>query len=187
MAVTGDDLRRVMAKFATGITVVLARDPENHDNIFGMTVNSFTSVSLTPPQVLVCVGRQRFMHGILTGGGPFSISILSEPQAAVSQYFAGQREPDLEQAVRYRELQGGLPGIEGALGWLECKLAAVYPGGDHDIVLAEVTGVEVGEPANDAAAAAAAKAAGVADGAALARPLLFFNSRYRRMAPEEEA
>lgn len=162
MSTTGDDLRKTMARFATGVTVVLAKDEDG--TIYGMTANSVTSVSLDPPQILLCVGRERYMHGVLSRIRRLSVNILAEDQEAVSRYFAGQREPEYEQAVSYIDLEGGLPGLEGSLAWLECEIVEDYPGGDHSIFLMRVDNAAVNHETGDDPGA----------------PLLYFGSGYRR-------
>ena len=134
-----DEFRDVMGMFATGITVVTAQgDTAPH----GMTANSFTSVSLDPPLVLVCVLRDAAMHQAILQGQSFAISVLSTAQEPVARYFAdrsrprGDREFDVIDWTPGRHT--GVPIVSGTLAWLECRLAAVYQGGDHSIFLGAV-------------------------------------------------
>jgi flavin reductase (DIM6/NTAB) family NADH-FMN oxidoreductase RutF len=132
------ELRGVLGRFATGVTVVTAGRPVPS----GMTANSFTSVSLNPPLVLVCVVRDAAVHRAITDGESFAVSVLAEDQEQVARYFAnkarprGEREFDEVEWVPGRHT--GVPVISGSLAWLECRLAAVYDGGDHSIFLGSV-------------------------------------------------
>lgn len=131
-------LRSVFGAFATGITVVTARS----DAPLGMTANSFTSVSLSPPLALVCVDRKAAMHEAILSDGLFAVSVLSAKQEQVARYFAdhdrprGDQEFALVDAVPGRCT--GAPILSDALAWVECRLTAVYDGGDHSIFLGSV-------------------------------------------------
>jgi flavin reductase (DIM6/NTAB) family NADH-FMN oxidoreductase RutF len=132
------DLRNVMGRFATGITVITAGKAEPR----GMTANSFTSVSLEPPLVLVCVRRDATMHQTIIEHGSFAVSVLAAHQERIARMFANPARPrgTLEFATVdiTRGPYSGAPVLSGALAWLECKLSAVYEGGDHSIFLGEV-------------------------------------------------
>ena len=146
-ALVRSELRTVFGRFATGITVVTAGADTPH----GMTANSFTSVSLDPPLILVCVVRQSAMHSAIIDGGAFTVSMLSAHQEKVARYFAdsrrprGDREFDVVDSTPGRYT--GAPLLSGTLAWMECRLAAVYDGGDHSIFLGEV--LDLGRGAGD--------------------------------------
>jgi len=131
-------LRRVLGLFATGITIVTSGRAEPR----GMTVNSFTSVSLEPPLVLVCVKRKAAMHKAILDSGAFAVSVLSAPQERVARHFAnharprGEREFDVVDWLPGRNT--GMPIVSDTLAWLECRLTDVYAGGDHSIFLGSV-------------------------------------------------
>jgi len=132
------ELRAVFGTFATGVTIITSgRDPSH-----GMTANAFTSVSLDPAMVLVCVKRTSIMHSTILTHGTFAISILASDQEEVARYFANSARPrdDREfQTIPYQPgVHTGLPVITGGLGWIECKLAAVHDGGDHSIFVGSV-------------------------------------------------
>ena len=150
-------LRQAMGQFATGVTLVTA---QVQDAVHAMTANAVTSVSLEPPLVLVCVGRERAMHGVLEQAGRYGINILSTEQEAVARYFA--RQTDQEPAYRFLKEPPRAPRLEGALAYLDCRIVQRLPGGDHTIFLAEVEHAEV--QGGD--------------------PLLFFAGRYARLANE---
>jgi flavin reductase (DIM6/NTAB) family NADH-FMN oxidoreductase RutF len=131
-------LRDVLGLFATGITVVTS----GQDQPRGMTANSFTSVSIEPPLVLVCVTRKAAMHQAILDNGAFAVSVLSARQEWVARYFANHARPrgdrEFDVVDRLPGRRTGVPIVSDCLAWLECRLAAVYPGGDHSIFLGSV-------------------------------------------------
>jgi flavin reductase (DIM6/NTAB) family NADH-FMN oxidoreductase RutF len=133
-----DTLRSVFGTFATGITVVTTRG----EAPLGMTANSFTSVSLSPPLVLVCVQRGAAMHEAILSSELFAVSVLSAGQEQLAKYFADRRRPRGEQEFALVDSvpgpSTGAPVLSGAMAWMECRLSAVYDGGDHSIFLGSV-------------------------------------------------
>lgn len=129
------ELRQVLGCFVTGVTVVTTLEPGGAPR--GFTANSFTSVSLDPPLVLVCVGRKATSHDVFTAGGGFAVNILSHGQQEVSARFAS-RGADKFAGLAWRPGQGGGALLEGSLAWLDCRLERVIPAGDHSILLGEV-------------------------------------------------
>jgi flavin reductase (DIM6/NTAB) family NADH-FMN oxidoreductase RutF len=131
-------LREVMGQFATGVTVLTTGGERAH----GMTANSFTSVSLDPPMVLCCVSLAARMHQAVVASGSFGVSILSADQRPVARHFADWRRPrglaQFDAVDWFAGPSTGVPLLSGALAWLECSVAEVYPGGDHAIFLGEV-------------------------------------------------
>ena len=146
----GSDLRGVMRRFATGVTVVTAQSAEGP--ALGVTVNSLTSVSLEPPLVLICLAKYLRMHAELIGpGAHFAVNLLGGDQEALSRRFAGQR-PGVDPFAEIEVSAGaatGAPILTPGLGHLECRVVAAYPGGDHTIFLGEVlaAGVSDEQPA----------------------------------------
>lgn len=131
-------LREVLGRFATGVTIVAAGGPVPH----GMTANAFTSVSLTPPLVLVCVKRSAAIHQVMLDCRSFAVSVLAAGQEQVARYFADHSRPrgvDEFDGVSWSPgPETGAPVIDGALAWLECVLMAAHEGGDHSILLGSV-------------------------------------------------
>ncbi|MEU5959551.1 flavin reductase family protein [Streptomyces sp. NPDC047525] len=131
-------LREVMARFATGVTVLST----GGEHIHGMTANAFTSVSLDPPSVLCCVGQSAVMHEAITEAGHFGVSIMEADQEDVVRFFADKQRPlGIEQFRRIAWAPGprtGAPLLTGALAWLECDLSAAYSFGDHSIFVGQV-------------------------------------------------
>lgn len=159
MSVDAVEFRRALGQFATGITVVTGRDPEGRP--FGLTVSSFTSVSLAPPLVLFCLATRSELNAPLGQTRLFGVSVLSEEQEGWSTRFA---TPGIDRfaGVEPVEAAHGVPLVPDALVWLECRVTDVYPGGDHSIYLGEVLRLEV-RPG---------------------RPLLYHASGYRRLEAE---
>src|ERR1051326_7103139 len=134
-----DQFRQVMGNFATGITVVTTRD--NAGRPYGLTVNSFTSVSLDPILVLVCLDNRLSGLQAFKNSKHFGVSILSEHQEDVSRIFAkkdAERPADI-----YFDGQLGLPLLRNSIAVMECETVNVYEGGDHQIFLGEVKAVEL--------------------------------------------
>jgi flavin reductase (DIM6/NTAB) family NADH-FMN oxidoreductase RutF len=145
MPVDSNTLRSVMRKWATGVTVVAtAMDNIRH----GMTVSSFTSVSLNPPLVLVSLEGASQTHRLIEQSGHFSVTILGEGQQAVSDRFAG-REQDGEDRFNGLEsftIISGSPFIGGGLAFFDCRVVSTYPAGTHTVFIGEVLAVQGGDP-----------------------------------------
>lgn len=132
-ATSGASLRAVMACFPTGVTVVSTRDGGGAP--LGLTVNSFTSVSLEPPLVLVCIGRSAGSHDRLVESGTFAVSVLSEGQGEIARRFARQPSEGRFEGVPWWEAPSGNPVLEGATAWLDCTIEELMEAGDHTIIL----------------------------------------------------
>ena len=128
--------REVMGRFPTGVAVVSAR--ADGSTVWGLTVNSFTSVSLEPPLILVCIDRGAASHDKLIAAETFAISMLAEDQADIARRFAAEPVETRFEDVAWRNASDGSPVLEGAAAWLECLTSGVMPGGDHSIVLGRV-------------------------------------------------
>lgn len=135
-------LREAFGRFASGITVVTLND---HDgNPTGITVNSFSSLSLDPPLLLFSVGKSQVSRRWLQISNRFNVNILSTAQEDVAWQFARPVENKFE-GVHWRTCGNGQPVIEQALATFECRKWQTYDGGDHDIVVGEVTGFDTSE------------------------------------------
>jgi flavin reductase (DIM6/NTAB) family NADH-FMN oxidoreductase RutF len=132
--------KRALGQFATGITVVTSRDTDGRP--LGLTVNAFSSVSLDPPLVLVCIDhRSGANHGI-RDSGVFALSILSEQQEDWSRRFA-RPGPEKFQDVSFTMSRHGLLLVPGALVRMECAVRAAHLAGDHTIYVGEILDLEV--------------------------------------------
>lgn len=125
--------RQALGMFATGVLIVTTRWG---DRIHGMTANSFTSVSLTPPLVLICIDHRASMREALQDSGHYGLSVLSHDQQHLSRHFSSRKGSDLD--VQFDEL-GDVPVIAGALAQFSCRIVQSPDAGDHLIFIGEVT------------------------------------------------
>jgi flavin reductase (DIM6/NTAB) family NADH-FMN oxidoreductase RutF/pimeloyl-ACP methyl ester carboxylesterase len=128
-------LRRALGSFATGVTVVAT---VQHDGTpRGFTANSFTSVSLDPPLVLICIAKAASGYGLFSETARFSISVLAMDQREISGLFASKAADKFERAA-WRRSAGGNPIIEGAAAWFDCRTHSVVDAGDHAVLIGRV-------------------------------------------------
>jgi flavin reductase (DIM6/NTAB) family NADH-FMN oxidoreductase RutF len=154
-----DKFREVMSNFASGVTVVTTRDPNKQP--YGLTVSAFSSVSLDPLLVLVCLDNRLGGLSSFKASGNFGVSILSESQEDLSRLFA--RKDSERPASIYFDGPAGLPLLRSSLATLECETAAMYEGGDHTIFMGQVISLDILEAKSGA------------------KPLLYFRSKYHRL------
>lgn len=131
-------LRDLMARFATGVTVVAAR---HGPLLAGMTANAIASISVDPPLMMASVARKAETHGAIIGSHAFAISVLAADQRALAECFA--RPTTAEKLTGFcdaawHEAESGSPILEGALAYFDCRLVNRYDGGDHTIFLGEI-------------------------------------------------
>ena len=158
--------RGALSRFASGVTVVSTVD-DGVDHL--MTASAFTSVSLEPPQVLVCSHRSSRFHDAVLHSKTWGVSILSEAGMAASAWFAHRGRPldaQLEGIAHHRG-SSGVALLDDSLAWLECRTAAVHDGGDHTILVGDVIGAAVHEEVDD--------------------PLLYYRSHYGTMVRLDES
>jgi flavin reductase (DIM6/NTAB) family NADH-FMN oxidoreductase RutF len=125
------ELRQVMGRFATGVTVVTTT---HRDTIHGMTANAFLSVSLRPPLVLVSLGRCR-MSEMLPRTGRYGVSVLASDQEHFAAHFAGQKISPVDPSFVWEK---DLPLLDGALAHVGCRVVDVHTAGDHVLWIGEV-------------------------------------------------
>jgi flavin reductase (DIM6/NTAB) family NADH-FMN oxidoreductase RutF len=123
--------RAAMARLPTGVTVLVAAAPDG--GYLGMTASAVTSLSLSPPMVLACIGHAAIAHAALTTGPAFSLNVLAEDQEEVSRRFAA-RDRQRFDGTGCERTPGDLPRLPGVLACLELRRDALYQGGDHTIV-----------------------------------------------------
>lgn len=160
MGFSKEEFRQALGHFATGVTVITVAGGASQ--VHGMTANAFTSVSLEPPLVLVCIGHSSRTHPLLLAQKRFGVNVLREGQQAVAQYFADatqDHETPAYLGIRYRHTARGTVLLEPCLAQLECALVASHDAGDHTLFLAEVESVAVHG----------------------ARPLLFYRGKYTQL------
>ena len=157
-----DALRAALRFWTTGVTIVAA----SHAGVrHGMTVNSFTSLSLDPPLVSVSLEKVTRTYGLVASSGVFAVTILSEDQGPLSDRFAGR---DSEQSNRFEgletlTLETGSPILSHGLAFFDCRVLARHDAGTHTVFISEV--LACGQFSD-------------ADGR---RPLAYFNRGYRRL------
>ena len=151
--------RNALGRFASGVTVITAH---HGGRAHGMTANSFVSVSLDPPLVLVSLGNRASMHRILPAARRYGISVLGEDQENLSNHFAGRIVPNLH--VRFIEREG-VPLLEGAVAYFVAALEEAHPAGDHTLYIGRVEHFEWNDD----------------------KPLLFYAGRYRHLRAEKGA
>lgn len=137
-----EDLRLAMSRYATGV-VVATTYHDGHDH--AMTANSLTSVSLSPPLVLLCVEHGARFHDAVLACGLWGASILSVEATAAAGWFATRGRPIENQleGIAHRRGEGNVALLEGALATLLCRTRDVHDGGDHSILVAETVDVEI--------------------------------------------
>jgi flavin reductase (DIM6/NTAB) family NADH-FMN oxidoreductase RutF len=155
--VSPDDFRRVLGHFATGVTIVTVRDADQRPT--GLTVSAFCSVSLDPPQILVCVDHKSQSYPALRDGTRFGVNFLGTGHEDISRRFATTRLDKFDR-VAHTVSAHGVPLIDGALAQLECRVVSRHVEGDHTILVGLV------EDARNGAG----------------EPLLYFRGKYRRLA-----
>jgi flavin reductase (DIM6/NTAB) family NADH-FMN oxidoreductase RutF len=135
---SGVDFRNALGVFATGVTVITTQGVEHP---FGMTANAFSSVSLDPPLVLVCVISGTTGAESIERNGVFAVNILGADHEPISRYFSSKdrpRGPDAFKEIPHRLGATGAPILEGAAGYLDCRVHAAHEAGDHIIFIGEV-------------------------------------------------
>ena len=150
-------LRDALGCFATGVTVVTAQPASGQPA--GLTINSFTSVSLDPPLLLVCIHKDAASANALVTASHFAVNVLQNEQQPASIRFS-TRDEDRFGATPWSCGELGAPILKDSLSVFECERFAVYDGGDHHVLVGEVVKASFDESLD---------------------PLLFFRGRYRRL------
>lgn len=156
MPVDPSTFRAALARFASGVTIVTTRDANGRD--VGMTVSAFTSLSLDPPLVLLCIDHAASVAPVLDSCERFAVSILADDQEPLSRRFA-EREVDRFDGVALKRGMHGLALLEDALAHLECRTESRTQGGDHTILVGAVEATDLGAGS----------------------PLIYYRSGYRRL------
>lgn len=142
MPIEKTEFRRALGHFASAVTVVTARLQDGQPA--GITVTAFSSLSLEPPLVLICIDKRARIHDHLTRDGYFAVNILRDDQEGVSRRFATSG-PDQFREVGYSTGASGAPLIQDAITVVESKIVDLLPGGDHTIIVGEVEAAHVRE------------------------------------------
>jgi len=161
MAVSEQDFKNTLRLWASGVTVVTAKSEQ--DGVKGMTATSFSSVSLEPPQILVCIHEKADTGKVILEQNKFAVNILNSEQQDVSNQFAGANSQEERFAnVDWEEGKTGSPVLKDSLASLECTLVQQVKAGTHWIVIGQVESVTQNQGA----------------------PLLYFDSAYRNLAED---
>jgi flavin reductase (DIM6/NTAB) family NADH-FMN oxidoreductase RutF len=158
--ISPDDFRGVLGHFASGVTIVTTCDGEQRPT--GLTASAFCSVSLDPPLILICVDHKSQSYPHLRESGRFAINILHHGHEQLSRRFASSRLDKFD-GVAFTLGTLGVPLIDAALAYLECRTVSAHVEGDHTIFVGRV------------------EAVGVGDG----DPLLYYRGRYHRLPGEQ--
>ncbi len=153
-------LRKIRGLFVSGVTAVTTT---YEGRLRGVAVSAFSSVSLDPPLVLICVAKETSSQDMIAASGVFAVNVLSDDQEFLSDRFAA-RAPivnDRFEGVPYHVAVTGAPILEKSLAWYDCRVAATHDGGDHTIFVGRVEAMGFGDPAR--------------------RPLVYYANRYARL------
>jgi flavin reductase (DIM6/NTAB) family NADH-FMN oxidoreductase RutF len=145
LPVSAEQFRSVLAHWASGVTVVTAADGER---VHGMTVSAFTSVSLTPPLVLVCADKSSNTLELIEAGGCFAANILASDQRDLSNRFASKKEEHRRfEGIPWERGTTGAPILAGVHAHIDCRVVARHDAGDHVIYVGSVESARLGEGA----------------------------------------
>jgi len=156
VGVSSAEFRRACGRFATGVTIASVLDDRGTPH--GLTVSSFTSVSLDPPLILICLGHRVSAIDAFRASAHFGINVLAEDQHDLAERFT-RKGQDRFEGLKWRRGENGVPILAGVLAAIECVVRQRFTAGDHDVFVGEVVSVRV--------------AAGA--------PLIHFASHYRRL------
>ena len=158
MIIEPSQFRNALGRFASGVTVTTGLAPDGTP--VGATVNAFTSLSLEPPLILICLAKSMNSLPAFIEGNHFAINILKDSQRQISVNFATQ-SADKFSNVAHNTWSSGVPILSGCLVNMECVREAVYEGGDHEIIVGRVLRLEIADSGE---------------------PLLFYRGAYARAA-----
>ena len=161
MAITSEAFRDALRHFPAGVTIVTIKSGEE---VHGLTVSAFASVSPDPPLVLICIDHHHRAHELLqTPGASFAVNILGEDQAELSNRFAYVKGEDRFAVGDWRVAETGAPVLADALAWLDCSIFAYADAGTHTVYIGEAQASSVPAPDQE--------------------PLIYWNRAYRRIEP----
>lgn len=138
MSLDPDTFRSVLGRFASGVTILTARDQAGDDR--GMTVSAFCSVSLEPPLVLACIDRSAELHDQLELGMRVVFNVLAAHQEALSRRFSELEGTRRFDGIGFTRDRHGVPILDDVLANLSCAITTRYEAGDHSILLAQAEG-----------------------------------------------
>ncbi len=140
MSISGEVLKAIMRNYPTGITIVTT---VYNNEYYGLTVNSFTSLSLDPPLVLIAIDKRLASHEAIDKSNVYAVNILPDDMKDLAIKFATAPREERFKGLKIKTAKTGSPIIEGAIAYLDCRVTAKYPGGDHTIFVGEVVDAQV--------------------------------------------
>jgi flavin reductase (DIM6/NTAB) family NADH-FMN oxidoreductase RutF len=159
MSMETSEFRRILGHWVSGVAVVATRTDEG--KLCGLTVNAFTSLSLNPPLVLVCVEQTADSHDCIRRAGVFTVNVLASEQERIARRFASWEVDTKFEGLAYHEAETGAPVLAEALAWLDCRVWAEHSAGDHTIFIGQVLAGDARE----------------------GNPLLYYRGGYGRFTP----
>lgn len=184
MAIEKDFFRQVMGRFATGVTVVTTK---HEGTIAGLTVNAFCSVSLNPPLILVCIDLNSQAIPLIRASQSFAVNMLTAEQEHLSRCFSTHSEERFDRFCHasYHTAVTGVPILDGSLAFIDARMTAEYPGGDHAIFVGQVVAMGMGEHAIFAEetdqAVSTLPPAGMNGSSDDIPPLVYYKAQYRHL------
>jgi len=139
MKISNEDFKRCLGSFASGVTIVTMIDASNDPQ--GVTISSFSSLSLEPPMVTFNLGKSSYLHNRIINSDAFAVNILSQGQAALSRKFS-ESGADRWSGINFAKGLHGCPMLEGASASIECLTGKIYDGGDHSIITGQVVSLQ---------------------------------------------
>ncbi|MEZ4515147.1 MAG: flavin reductase family protein [Chloroflexota bacterium] len=166
MPVTSENFREALRLFPSGVTIVTIKAPDD-PRLHGMTVSAFTSVSPSPPLIMVCIDHSTSSYELMEKAGTvFAVNILPRDKMDLSNRFAWVKDEDRFAEGDWKTAVTGAPVLEDALAWLDCTIYARFAAGTHTIYIGEVQASGVPRPDDE--------------------PLLYWNRGYRHLALADE-
>lgn len=162
--ISSEEFRKALRHFPAGVTIVTIR---TGDQVHGLTISAFASVSAEPPLIMVIIeNRHRAYPLLMEADAVFAVNILGEEQSELSNRFAWVKDEDRFALGNWSSAETGAPVLTDALAWLDCRIHARYPAGSHTIFVGQVEASAV--PQEEAP------------------PLVYWNRGYRRLRLHEE-
>jgi flavin reductase (DIM6/NTAB) family NADH-FMN oxidoreductase RutF len=160
MPISSEEFRDALRHFPAGVTIVTIKAGEE---VHGLTVSAFASVSPEPPLILVIIDNQHHANDLLqTAGATFTVNILGQEQMELSNRFAWVKDEDRFAMGEWTTAVTGAPVLNDALAWLDCTIYAHYPAGTHTVYIGEIQASQVPRPEQP--------------------PLLYWNRGYRKLS-----
>jgi flavin reductase (DIM6/NTAB) family NADH-FMN oxidoreductase RutF len=146
MSITSEQLRDALRHFPAGVTIVTIKVPDA-DTVHGLTVSSFTSISLEPPLIMIAIDHRSWAQQLLgKDGATFAVSILPQDKMELSNRFAWLKDTDRFSEGNWTTALTGAPVLEDALAWLDCTVYASHDAGTHTIYIGQVEASGVPQP-----------------------------------------